>query len=284
VRGFGGLPRTQELAIPERHLGLATAEDHPLDDAYLGHLADWLETHLDLEGLLAAMPPLTLPEEPAPVVTPPLVRLGVARDRAFCFYYPENLELLASFGAELVPFSPLKDRELPADLHGIYLGGGYPELYAEQLAANAGLKQALQEAAAGGLPIYAECGGYLYLGREIEYEGATYPMAGVLPTRASMAGGRLRLGYVEAAAVAPHPLAGEAFRGHLFHYSSTEGSATPAYRVSRRGESFVDGCIEGNVVASYVHLHFRGSRAVARWLASGGKDVAHGTSGGEERA
>ena len=155
-------------------------------------------------------------------------------------------------------------------------------MYAADLADNTILQRDLRTAAAGGLPIYAECGGYLYLGREIEYEGARHPMAGVLPTRATMAAGRLRLGYVEAAAVAPHPLAGEAFRGHLFHYSSTEGSTTPAYRVSRRGSTFADGCAAGNVVASYVHLHFRGSRAVARWLASGGSDVARETSGGEE--
>ena len=152
VRCFGGLPRDQELAIPERHLGLATAEDHPLDDAYLDHLADRLETHLDLPGLLAALPRLALPEEPAPAVTPPLVRLGVARDRAFCFYYPENLELLASFGAELVPFSPLTDRELPAGLDGIYLGGGYPELYAGQLAANAASSRRCKMPPPGGSP------------------------------------------------------------------------------------------------------------------------------------
>ena len=110
VRCFGGLPRDQELAIPERHLGLATAEDHPLDEAYLEHLADWLETHLDLDGLLAALPRLALPEEPAPAAAPPTVRLGVARDRAFCFYYPENLELLAELwggaGALLPPDGP----------------------------------------------------------------------------------------------------------------------------------------------------------------------------------
>ncbi|HZK13777.1 MAG TPA: cobyrinate a,c-diamide synthase, partial [Desulfobaccales bacterium] len=182
VRSFGGLPRDQELAIPERHLGLATAEDHPLDEAYLGRLADRLETHLDLEGLLAALPKLTLPEEPAPAAMPASVRLGVARDRAFCFYYPENLELLEKFGAELVPFSPLTDRELPAGLDGVYLGGGYPELYAERLAANEALKQALKQNAAGGLPIYAECGGLMYLAREIlDLEGRAHPMAGVFP-------------------------------------------------------------------------------------------------------
>ena len=126
------------------------------------------------------------------------MRLGVARDRAFCFYYPENLELLASFGAELVSFSPLEDRELPAGLDGIYLGGGYPELYAGQLAANAGLKQALKAGAAGGLPIYAECGGLMYLAREIrDLEGRVHPMAGVFPFTVRMLPRLKALGYRE---------------------------------------------------------------------------------------
>jgi len=275
VRGFGGLPRDQELAIPERHLGLATAEDHPLDDAYLGHLADWLEAHLDLEGLLSALPRQTLPEEePAPAATPPTVRLGVARDRAFCFYYPENLELLASFGAELVPFSPLGDRELPAGLDGIYLGGGYPELYAEQLAANAGLKQALQEAAAGGLPIYAECGGLMYLAREIlDLEGRAHPMAGVLPFTVRMLPRLKALGYREVTLTAAGLLgpAGTTARGHEFHYSEIVGEpigVSCLYRLTpRRGGAAVsEGYSEKNVLASYVHLHFGSNPEVARNL------------------
>ena len=236
VRGFGGLPRDQELAIPERHLGLATAEDHPLDEAYLEHLADLLEAHLDLEGLLAALPLLTLPEEPAPAAAPPLVRLGVARDRAFCFYYPENLELLAGFGAELVPFSPLEDRELPAELDGIYLGGGYPELYAAQLAANDGLKQALKEAAAGGLPIYAECGGLMYLAREIQdLEGRVHPMAGVFPLAVRMLPRLKALGYREITLTAPGLLgpAGTTARGHEFHYSEIAGEPDGLPRLYR---------------------------------------------------
>ena len=198
VRCFGGLPRDRELAIPERHLGLTTAEDHPLDDSYLEHLADRLEAHLDFDGLIKALPRLTLPEEPAPKAMPATVRLGVARDRAFCFYYPENLELFASFGAELVFFSPLEDRELPAELHGIYLGGGYPELYAGKLAANAVLRQALQAGAAAGLPIYAECGGLMYLAREIrDLEGRAHPMTGVLPFAVRMLPRLKSLGYRE---------------------------------------------------------------------------------------
>jgi cobyrinic acid a,c-diamide synthase len=274
VRGFGGLPRDQELTIPERHLGLATAEDHPLDDSYLGRLADWLEAHLDLEGLLEALPRLTLPEEPAPAATPPLVRLGVARDRAFCFYYPENLELLTGFGAELVPFSPLEDRELPPGLDGIYLGGGYPELYAERLSANAGLKQALKAGAAGGLPIYAECGGLMYLTREIlDLEGRAHPMAGVLPFTVRMLPRLKALGYREVTLTAPGLLgpAGTTARGHEFHYSEIVGepdSVPCLYRLTPRqgGAAVSEGYSENRVLASYVHLHFGSNPEVARHL------------------
>jgi cobyrinic acid a,c-diamide synthase len=274
VRGFGGLPRDQALAIPERHLGLATAEDHPLDETYLGRLADLLEAHLDLEGLLAALPPLTLPEEPAPAAAPLLVRLGVARDRAFCFYYPENLELLASFGAELVPFSPLEDRELPPGLDGVYLGGGYPELYAGQLAANDGLKQALKEAAAGGMPIYAECGGLMFLAREIrDLEGRVHPMAGVFPFAVRMLPRLKALGYREVTLTAPGLLgtAGTMARGHEFHYSEIVGEPDGVprlYRLTpRRGGAAVsEGYQENRVLASYVHLHFGSNPEVARHL------------------
>jgi cobyrinic acid a,c-diamide synthase len=293
VRGFGGLPRDQELAIPERHLGLATAEDHPLDDAYLGRLADRLETHLDLEGLLEALPRLTLPEEPAPApaVTPPLVRLGVARDRAFCFYYPENLELLASFGAELVPFSPLEDRELPPGLDGVYLGGGYPELHAGQLAANAGLKQALQEAVAGGLPIYAECGGLMYLTREIrDLEGRVHPMVGVLPFAVRMLPRLKSLGYREVTLMAPGLLgpAGTRVRGHEFHYSEIVGEADGVPRLyrltARRGGTAVsEGYRENRVLASYVHLHFGSNPEVARHLVASCRAYKDGLREGEEQ-
>ncbi len=248
-RCFGGLPRDWELAIPERHLGLTTAEDHPLGEAYLEHLADWLETHLDLDGLLQALPLLTLPEEPVPAAVAPTVRLGVARDRAFCFYYPENLELLEHYGAELVSFSPLEDRELPPDLHGIYLGGGYPELYAEQLAANQSLQQALRQAAAAGLPIYAECGGLMYLSREIrDLEGRAHPMAGVFPFTVRMLPRLKALGYREVTLTAPGLLGptGTKARGHEFHYSEMVGEPDGVPRLyhltpRRGGEAIAEG-------------------------------------------
>jgi cobyrinic acid a,c-diamide synthase len=274
VLSFGGLPRDHELAIPERHLGLATAEDHPLDDAYLTRLADWLEGHLDLDKLLAALPLLDLPAEPAAAAPPATVRLGVARDQAFCFYYPDNLELLAAMGAELVDFSPLTDRELPADLDGIYLGGGYPELYARDLADNEEMKQALKQRAAAGLPIYAECGGLMYLAREIrDLEGQTHPMAGVLPFAVRMLPRLKALGYREVTLAAPGLLgpAGTKARGHEFHYSEIAGEADGVPRLyhltpRRGGNPVAEGYCQNNVLASYVHLHFGSNPEVARHL------------------
>jgi cobyrinic acid a,c-diamide synthase len=274
VRCFGGLPRAQELAIPERHLGLTTTEDHPLDEAYFLHLADWLESHLDLNGLLENLPSLALPEEPSFKIQMPTVRLGVARDQAFCFYYPENLELLAAAGAELIYFSPLEDRELPPDLHGIYLGGGYPELYAKQLAANAGMRQALKECAAAGLPIYAECGGLMYTAKEIrDLEGRTHPMAGVFPFAVRMLPRLKALGYREVTLAAAGLLgpAGTKARGHEFHYSEMveePDGISRLYRLTPRkgGETLAEGYSRSNVLASYVHLHFGSNPEVARNL------------------
>ncbi|MFZ5450195.1 MAG: cobyrinate a,c-diamide synthase [Thermodesulfobacteriota bacterium] len=274
VRCFGGVPRNQELAIPERHLGLATTEDHPLEEAYFQKLAELVETHLDLDGLLQALPPLAHLDEQTRESVPPTVRLGVARDRAFCFYYPENLELLADSGAELVPFSPLEDRELPEGLHGIYLGGGYPELCASQLAANAGMRQALKECAVAGMPIYAECGGLMYLTREIrDLEGQTHPMAGVFPFTVRMLPRLKALGYREVTLAAAGLLgpAGTRARGHEFHYSEIVGEPvglSRLYRLTPRkgGEAVAEGYYDHNVLASYVHLHFGSNPNVAHNL------------------
>ena len=243
VKCLGGLPREAHLTIPERHLGLTTAEDHPLEEEHLEHLADFLEDHLDLDGLLASLPVLAIsPEAPPPPVAP-TVRLGVARDRAFCFYYPENLELLARFGAELVPFSPLTAPQLPENLHGLYLGGGYPELFAAQLAANEGLKRDLREQAAAGLPVYAECGGLMYLSQEIQdLEGRHYPMAGVLPLKVRMLKRFRALGYREITLTAAGLLgpAGTRARGHEFHYSeiaAETGDPCPGFTASPPGRA-----------------------------------------------
>jgi len=274
VRCFGALPRDQELAIPERHLGLTTAEDHALGPEYLEHLANLVETHLDLDSLWAALPFLTVSEETPQGAVSPFVRLGVARDPAFCFYYPENLEWLKHYGAELVPFSPLQDRHLPENLQGIYLGGGYPELFARQLRENQTLKAAIKKQAEAGMPVYAECGGLMYLSQEIEdLAGTPYSMVGVLPFQVRMLPRLRSLGYREITLTAAGLLgpAGSRARGHEFHYSEIVNEAGPIqklYRVTPRqgGEPAAEGYCYKNVLASYVHLHFGSNPEVARHL------------------
>ncbi len=266
----GVVPRRSDLQLGSRHLGLIPTVENAAIAEVLERIIDHVAEHVDIDALLGLA-------RPVPAVTPartekpptPHSRVAVARDEAFSFYYHDNLEVLEEEGADLVFFSPVAGERLPA-CDALYLGGGYPEVYGEALAANVGLREDLRRAAADGLRIYAECGGYLYLGGEIEYESRRFGMAGLLPTSTTLADKRLRMGYIEAVPTAANPLgkAGvELVRGHLFHYSSTAGSDAPAYHVAHKGDTIADGWTDGSIVASYVHLHFRGSRAVARWLA-----------------
>ena len=193
------------------------------------------------------------------------VRIGIARDRAFCFYYPENLRLLEASGAELVEFSPLSDEELPEGLAGLYLGGGYPELHATQLAENQALRKQIAAQAAAGLPIYAECGGFMYLCEAIDGQA----MCGVFPARARMLSRRRALGYRQVELTADSPLGpvGSLVRGHEFHYSEVEmpGPVERCYQLSRRGgvQLGKEGYRCKNVLGSYVHLHFGSNPQVA---------------------
>jgi cobyrinic acid a,c-diamide synthase len=238
----------------------------------LERLADLLERHLDLEGLLASLPRLALGEIPAPSSLPPQVRLGVARDRAFCFYYPDNLEWLARFGAEIVPFSPLDDKDLPAEVHGLYLGGGYPELYAGELSANQAMLRAVRERVREGLPVYAECGGLMYLCREIhDLQHQRHAMAGVLPFGVRMLPRLKGLGYREVTLTGDGLLGppGTSARGHEFHYSEIVSEPPELSRLyeltARRGGAPVrEGYTVNQVLASYVHLHFGSNPEVAR--------------------
>ncbi|HEY7328444.1 MAG TPA: hypothetical protein VH592_12425, partial [Gemmataceae bacterium] len=190
--------------------------------------------------------------------------LGVARDEAFHFTYEENLELLQAAGARLAFFSPLRDAALPEGTTGVILSGGFPEVYAARLAGNESMKQALRDAHERGLPIYAECGGLMYLTQAIiDLDGREHRMVGLLPGRSLMSK-RLVLGYRQARAAGPSWLfaCGETVRGHEFHYSHWESRPTdlpPAYTLlpsSGAGESLSDGACVGNLLASYVHLNF----------------------------
>ncbi|HIE12371.1 MAG TPA: cobyrinate a,c-diamide synthase [Desulfotomaculum sp.] len=263
---LGALKRDLTLCLPERHLGLVPVYETAGLPERIGLIATAFAEATDLDALLrvADAPPVPGPGRavfPAHPL-PPRVRIAVARDAAFSFYYPENLELLAAFGAELAFFSPLKEITLPPGTAGLYLGGGFPEVFAKQLAANVPLRHAVKGAIAGGMPVIAECGGLLYLCEEIEYNGTAYPLAGVLPARAVLTGRLQRLGYAEAEAVEESCLCrrGEMIRGHVFHYSRLNWRRPrppAAYRLRfNSGAVQEDGAVLGNLTAAYLHLHF----------------------------
>ncbi len=261
---LGCLPRSEEIVLPERHLGLVTAED--LSGEHIEKLADWVGQNLDLDALRKLATSSTVA---GPIVaaqpSDKKLRIGIARDRAFCFYYPENLRLLEQAGAELVPFSPLSDQQLPKNLAGLYLGGGYPELHAESLATNAKMRQEIVAQAAEGLPIYAECGGFMYLCSAIDDQ----QMCGAFPAQARMLPRRRALGYRQVEVTADSLLgpAGTLVRGHEFHYSDVAMPDTieRCYQLSRRGgeQLGAEGYRIKNTLGSYVHLHFGSNPQVA---------------------
>ncbi|PON16015.1 cobyrinic acid a,c-diamide synthase [Candidatus Entotheonella serta] len=201
VRFLGYLPSRREYTLPERHLGLIPTAEGKVAETYYQHLAQQAAATVDLNRLIAIAAELALPEAVTDRLFPkaparPVTSIAVAMDRAFNFYYPDSLELLTAWGAELIPFSPLEDNALPPGVNGVYIGGGFPEMYAEPLCNNAGMRASIRAAAERGIPIYAECGGLMYLGQGIEDpEGRYYDMAGVLPGRSTMKGAGLTLGY-----------------------------------------------------------------------------------------
>jgi cobyrinic acid a,c-diamide synthase len=282
---LGCLPRQPELAVPERHLGLHTAiERQDEARAFIDNAARLVARHIDVPGVLRIArqaPPLDLPDTSEawrrdPAAPPTGVRIAVAYDEAFCFYYTDNFDLLRAAGAEMAFFSPLASDRLPAGCSGLYLGGGYPELYADRLTANDRLWQSVRAAARAGMPIYAECGGLMVLSTAlVDQTGQEYLMAGVLPGRARMLG-RLTMGYRIVTARHDSILLarGEQVRGHEFHYSDwvERPDALPAaYDVVRHvGEDPTpEGFVRGNLLASYIHLHFASRPDMAeRWVAA----------------
>jgi cobyrinic acid a,c-diamide synthase len=259
---LGALPRAKGLVVPERHLGLHLPHEARTD--YVEQLATLIETHIDLDALLRNSVIERLQAIAAPPPLPPRARLAVARDEAFCFYYADNLELLEQAGAELVPFSPI-DEPLPENIDGIYIGGGYPELHADKLAANTSTRDAIREFASAGGPIYAECGGLMYLAQTLEIDGETHPLCGVLPFSTTMPA-PLAIGYVEITTTGGLFGSGQTARGHLFHHSAIAGEPATdrCYELKNsRGEETQEGYLIQNVLASYAHLHLASNPALA---------------------
>ena len=255
---YGFLPPIPDAEIPDRHLGLVIAAEIGNLSDKLDRLADAAEQGLDLDGLLAlacTVPPLADKAPPlVPVVDQP-VRIAVARDMAFCFYYADNFDVLRALGAELVPFSPLSDQALPEGIDGLYLGGGYPEVHKAQLAANRTMRDSIRAAVLGGLPTIAECGGLLYL--HCTLDGAE--MAGVLDADAMLTKKLQPFGYVTLTARRDNLLCreGEQIRAHAFHYavSTDEGADFDAKKPNGRAWACVHAT--DTLYAGFPHLYFR---------------------------
>jgi cobyrinic acid a,c-diamide synthase len=273
----GVLRRQDNISIPDRHLGLVpTAEMSDLD-GIIERLAHLGETCFDWEKLLPLMekthPPATISarEGEQVLLASPIgnglggkdkIRIAIAQDKAFSFYYADNLDLFREMGADLVPWSPLGDRALPENVQGLYFGGGFPEVFAGELAENKAARESVYKAIISGIPTYAECGGLMYLcDRIVDFQEQSFPMANILPTDAKM-GKRLTLGYRQAIALQDSPLMhkGDRLWGHEFHRSSlTEICDRPLYALQGY-ESHLQYPNEGwqkyQVHASYTHLHF----------------------------
>ncbi len=268
---FGYLAEDNRLTVPERHLGLLPAAENSDLEKLLTLLADMVEEKIAIEAILASASAAGPLPQPIRKIFPEKserfsCRIAIARDEAFSFYYAENLELLSCFGAELVPFSPLHDNKLPDETHGILLGGGFPEVFAAKLAQNEAIRQAVKAAALAGVPVYAECGGYMYLAQELQDSiGLIWPMAGVFPGRAVMRKKRRALGYVEVSGLAENFLLpeNETCRGHEFHWSEMEQISDPVlFRKLPQGEIFGERI--ANCQGSYFHLHFLSNPGIAR--------------------
>ncbi len=275
---LGGLPADDAAAFPERHLGLYSANEKHVPQERLeqwGRLAgEWF----DLDAIVAiarSAPPLNIGAEIAKgpgETAASRCRIGVALDDAFHFYYEDNLKRLEALGAEIVNFSPMRDAELP-ELDGLYFGGGYPEALAGKLSENRAMIAAVRAFAADGGPVYAECGGLMYLTRAIRtLEGERFPMAGLIATDAVMHDRLQALGYAEVETVAPSILgaAGLRFRGHQFRYSTLAPDPVGVERVyavrPRWGNEFAEGYCAGNLLATYVHAHWASNPSAAAGL------------------
>jgi cobyrinic acid a,c-diamide synthase len=277
---LGAIPHDPDLAIPERHLGLLTVEENEGAKEARDSARRQAARHLDLDRLTPISGGTRVTPGricgPSSATAAPRARLAIARDRAFCFYYEDNLRLLTEAGFELVPFRPTLDPQLPANVDAIYIGGGYPESFAADLAANVSLAAELREHAASGAPIYAECGGLLYLSRSLtDFDGVRHPMSGVLPLDMAMDSKYLAISYVETRTRIASPLgrAGTVARGQEFHQSRVvEADLEPGLfeLTTSAGETRRDGYLLDGVLASYVHLHFGSAPDIADSLLEAG--------------
>lgn len=264
---LGHLPHMAEAVLESRHLGLRTAGEVEDLTARIGRAAQVLDEAMDWERFFALFDRRPGWEAPPPRPGAETVPLAVARDEAFCFTYAETLDALRDAGAELVFFSPLRDEALPENACGLYLPGGYPELYAARLAENQSMRDSIKGAVAGGMPTVAECGGFLYLGQSLEgTDGRTWPMAGYLPGEGVKQDRLVRFGYANLSAPSDSLLfeAGEPVPVHEFHYwDSTRNGEDLTASKPLTGRSWTCGFVSDRLYAAFPHLYFAGRPELA---------------------
>ncbi len=287
---LGAVPKLREPGFPERHMGLVPTPEHGWAKPAIEAIRSVAEKHLDIERIqrLAATATLAetgvLPKPTAPEVTALSDRptIGILRDAAFQFYYPENLEALEAAGARLVFSSPLTDRH-PPPVDALYIGGGFPETHARELEANAEFRNALKRLTQQGLPVYAECGGLMYLGERLVLAEGNFEMTGVLPAVFGFSNRPQGHGYTIVHVDKPNPFytRGSRLLGHEFHYSSVKewkGSIENLTFSMQRGTGFLDGkdgvCIN-NVLATYTHIHALGTPSWAAALVKAAQSYKH---------
>ncbi|MBF0228188.1 MAG: cobyrinate a,c-diamide synthase [Desulfamplus sp.] len=304
MKSLGHIPRTPEITMPERHLGLVTSDEYKLSSDVIAKLVEIVDKNTSIREMVETLPQYNISklsylinldsyqsnsneninsiqtsDNFQLIVSPQNIktRIAVARDKAFCFYYQENIEALQRYGAEIVQFSPIESPSLPPNIHGIYLGGGYPEIFAKQLSDNKSLIKEIKEKSLQGMPIYGECGGFMYLCKDI----TGLKMAGCFPFSAVMSKKMRSLGYRQITLKQDTIIGkkGDVLRGHEFHYSSLEndninicgehnGCVSQLMRVydttARDGqELFLNGYQVNNTLGSYLHLHFESMQGVA---------------------
>jgi len=273
----GYVLKNEELSIPERHLGLVPSIERGELNDFFERLGRLLSETIDIESIYKLAETVEVQPPTRGIFSKEKnngpVRIAVAKDEAFNFYYPENLELLEAKGAELVYFSPVKGETLPDKVNGLYLGGGFPEEFASNLAENICMKQSIYDAIKDGLPTLAECGGFMFLTEElITTNGQSFPMVGVIPGKVAMQKKLVALGYREIKGTDANPLLqkGMTAKGHEFHYSTYEnlGDVPYAYETKGLRGKKLEGYLKDNLVAGYTHFHFGSCpEMVDNWMA-----------------
>jgi len=273
---LGAIPRLGDDSelIPGRHLGLVTPEEFEWGGDLEMRLREIAENFIDVDRLIEiadGADTLEVSDKKVAEAVPVKTRIGVFRDSVFTFYYPENLDALSAQGAELVPVSSMDDSCLP-EIDALYIGGGFPETHAQELAGNSSMMESVRSAADHGLPIYAECGGLMYLSSSVEWGGSKYPMSGVFPVQLRMYDKPVGHGYTRIQVDQPNPFfeVGTEIKGHEFHYSGVTGEAKPEWSCMKiqRGVGLGnerDGLLYKNTLACYTHIH---SDGVGSWAPS----------------